>query len=98
MGSEMCIRDRYKITPVVVDPAADAKEAKQLYGISFASMDAVKDMDAVIVAVAHKEFTSLKEEDFAGFFRPEQKKVLLDIKGLCDRGEMEEAGYLYWRL
>lgn len=90
--------EEYKITPVVVDPAADAKEAKQLYGISFASMDAVKDMDAVIVAVAHKEFTSLKEEDFAGFFRPEQKKVLLDIKGLCDRGEMEEAGYLYWRL
>ena len=90
--------EEYKITPVVVDPAADAKEAKQLYGISFASMDAVKDMDAVIIAVAHKEFTFLKEKDFAGFFRPEQKKVLLDIKGLCDRGEMEKAGYLYWRL
>ncbi len=88
----------YKITPVVVDPAADAKEAEQLYGITFDTMDALKDMDAVIVAVAHKEFTGLKEKDFAGFFKEGQRKVLLDIKGLCDRREMEDAGYLYWRL
>ena len=46
----------YGIHPVVVDPAADAGEAKNLYGISFEGMDAVKNMDAVIVAVAHKQF------------------------------------------
>lgn len=90
--------EEYKITPIVVDPAADAKEAQQLYGITFDTMDAVKDMDAVIIAVAHKEFTSLKEENLAGFFKAGQRKVLLDIKGLCDRREMEDAGYLYWRL
>lgn len=90
--------EEYKITPIVVDPAADAKEAQQLYGITFDTMDAVKDMDAVIIAVAHKEFTSLKEENLAGFFKAGQRKVLLDIKGLCDRKEMEDAGYLYWRL
>lgn len=90
--------EEYKITPMVVDPAADAKEAKQLYGITFDTMDAIKDMDAVIIAVAHKEFTSLKEKDLARFFKAGQKKVLLDIKGLCDRKEMETAGYLYWRL
>ena len=37
----------YGITPIVVDPAADADEAKRLYGITFETMDAVKDMDAV---------------------------------------------------
>ena len=52
----------YGITPLVVDPAADAEEAKRLYGITFETMDAVKDMDAVIIAVAHKEFSGLDKE------------------------------------
>ena len=29
---------------------------------------------------------------------PNEKKVLLDIKGLLDRKEYENAGYSYWRL
>lgn len=41
----------YGITPIVVDPEADADEAKRLYGITFQRMDAVKEMDAVIIAV-----------------------------------------------
>ena len=45
-----------------VDPAADAAEAKHLYGIEFEGMDAVKDMDAVIMAVAHSEFLSIDKE------------------------------------
>ena len=34
----------YGIRPVVVDPAADAEEAKHLYGITFETMDAVRMM------------------------------------------------------
>ena len=44
----------YGITPTVVDPEADADEAKRLYGIEFNTMEAVKDMDAIVIAVAHK--------------------------------------------
>ena len=88
----------YGITPVVVDPTADAAEAKRLYGITFASMDDVKDMDAVIIAVAHEEFMKLKKEDIAAFFNPANKeKVLADIKGILDRKEYEED-FCYWRL
>ena len=89
----------YGITPLVVDPVADADEAKRLYGITFGSMDEVKNMDAVIIAVSHKPFLSLKEEDIAGFYKPEHKqKVLLDIKGIFDRKEYEAKDYIYWRL
>lgn len=89
----------YGITPMVVDPAADADEAKRLYGISFASMEDMKDMDAVIIAVSHTQFLELSRQDIAGFFYPgHEKKVLMDIKGLLDKKDFEEDEYLYWRL
>ena len=87
----------YGIEPLIADPAADAEEAKRLYGVEFAGMDAIKDMDAVILAVAHTQFASLTTADTDGFFGAGQK-ILLDIKGLLDRNTWEKAGYLYWRL
>ena len=89
----------YGITPVVVDPAADADEAKRLYGITFETMDTVKDMDAVIVAVAHTQFLGLDKESVSGFYSPKhKKKVFMDIKGLFDRNEYLTEDYIYWRL
>ena len=87
----------YGITPVIADPQADAAEAKQLYGVEFVDMKTIKDMDAVILAVAHTDFTSFSMEKINSFFG-KGKKVLLDIKGLLDRKEYEKAGYNYWRL
>ena len=89
----------YGITPVVVDPAADADEAKRLYGIDFETMDAVKDMDAVLVAVAHEQFLSLDKAMVSSFFNPKhEQKVFMDIKGLFDRKEYLTEDYIYWRL
>ena len=89
----------YGITPVVVDPAADADEANRLYGITFETMDAVKDMDAILVAVAHTQFLDMDKEKISDFFNPKHsKKVFLDIKGLFDRKEYSTEDYIYWRL
>ena len=78
---------------------SDAEEAKRLYGVTFDSMDAVKDVDAVIVAVAHTQFLELKKEDIDGFYNPaHKKKVFMDIKGLFDRNEYLTEDYIYWRL
>ena len=89
--------NEYGIKPLIADPAADAEEAEKLYGVKFVPMDTIKDMDAVVLAVAHEQFKALKMEDIDGFFSA-GKKVLLDIKGLLDRKEYENAGYSYWRL
>lgn len=90
----------YGIVPIVVDPEADADEAKRLYGITFQGMDAVKDMDAVIIAVYHTQFLSLTDEQIDGFFAADHsKKVLLDLKGILDRKAYDaKEDYLYWRL
>lgn len=87
----------YGINPVITDPVADAEEAKRIYGLNFDTMDAVKDMDAVILAVAHDQFKDLTMEDVDSFFGT-GKKILLDIKGILDKSAYEAAGYAYWRL
>ena len=89
--------NEYGITPVITDPVADADEAKRLYGVEFVSMDSIKDMDAVILAVSHTAFSSFNMTDIDAMFGT-GKKVLLDIKGILDRKAYEDAGYSYWRL
>lgn len=89
----------YGIKPMVVDPEADAEEARKLYGITFDNIEDIKDMDAVIVAVAHSAFLDLKESDIAAFYhKKHEQRVLMDIKGLFDKKDYQEDKYLYWRL
>lgn len=87
----------YDIDPMLVDPAADQEEAALEYGVSFANMNDVKDMDAVLIAVAHDEFQTLSEEKVRGFFNG-GTRVLMDLKGILSRSLYEAAGYHYWRL
>ena len=87
----------YGIAPLVSDPQADAAEARRLYGLEFADLREIRDMDAVVLAVAHREFAAFSRADLDALFAP-GPKVLLDLKGLLDRAEYEAAGYRYWRL
>ncbi len=87
----------YGIVSVIVDPIADAAEAKSMYGIDFVELDAISGMDTVVVAVAHSAFAALERGDVDKLYG-EGKKVLLDLKGLYSRKEYEAAGYSYWRL
>ncbi|MBO5472250.1 MAG: nucleotide sugar dehydrogenase [Lachnospiraceae bacterium] len=89
----------YGIAPIVVDPAADADEAKRLYGIDFQTMEDVKDVDAVIIAVAHTCFRDLDRNTINSFYNPKHKqKVLMDLKGLLKKEDYKTEDYLYWRL
>ena len=87
----------YGIEPLITDPTADAAEAKRLYGVEFVDIENIHDMDAVILAVAHDKFGKFTMKEIDQFFG-KGKKVLLDIKGLLNRKEYENAGYCYWRL
>jgi UDP-N-acetyl-D-galactosamine dehydrogenase len=90
----------YGITSEISDPNADAREAKGLYGVEFAQMDSIRNMDALILAVAHNQFKALTIDKLDRLYKsgPNHKKVLIDVKGLLDREEYEKAGYIYWRL
>ena len=53
----------YGINVIVTDPIAESKEVKEEYGVELVEFDDIKDMDAVIVAVGHKEYLNLSLED-----------------------------------
>ena len=92
--------NEYGISPLIVDPQADTEDANDEYGISFDSLEDVKEMDAVIVAVNHSEFVSLSNEQYESFFKKgaNHTKVLIDIKGILDKEYFRENDYRYWGL
>ncbi|WP_256656447.1 nucleotide sugar dehydrogenase [Turicibacter bilis] len=90
----------YGINSVIVDPVADQEEALHEYGINFVDINEVRNMDAIIVAVSHDEFLKLKIEEIDLMFKKgnNSSKVLVDIKGILNRQEVETLDYNYWRL
>ena len=90
--------NEYGIDPVIVDTTADSAEAERLYGVKLSEKNALKNMDAVLIAVAHEDFAHLTKEEISGYFNSQNTtKVLLDIKGILDRKEYEKD-FSYWRL
>lgn len=89
---------QYGIKPLVCDPWADAADAKKSYGVDLLPMDQMKDLDAVVVAVAHDKFTAMSSEDYKALFseKPDNEKVLIDVKSILDKSDF--AGLRYWRL
>jgi UDP-N-acetyl-D-galactosamine dehydrogenase len=90
----------YGINAIIADPVADKDEAKIHYGLDFVPLESIRSMDAVILAVAHTEYRSFSMDDINMFFKDESndKKVLIDVKGLLNRKSFENAGFNYWRL
>jgi UDP-N-acetyl-D-galactosamine dehydrogenase len=78
----------------VYDPHASPNEVAHEYGLTMA--DGIgKEYDAVVVAVAHQIF---KEKTLDNYRAVSKSKLLLfDLKGLYDRGELNE-GEIIWRL
>ena len=90
----------YGIKPLVCDPIADAEVTEKFYGVKLVPMDALKDLDCLIIAVAHREFKELTNDELAAMFKnePNDRKVIVDVKGVRNRAELTELGYKYWRL
>ena len=70
------------------------------YGVTLTELKDVYDADCIILAVAHKEFKSLTVADLDKMFikGANDQKVLVDVKGVLNKNEIDELGYTYWRL
>jgi UDP-N-acetyl-D-galactosamine dehydrogenase len=92
--------EQYEITPVVIDPVANADEARLEYGVELVRIEAAKDADCVIIAVAHDEFRGMSLADIDKLFGnyANDKKVIIDVKSILDKKAVEAAGYRCWRL
>lgn len=82
----------------VIDPMAPKEEALEEYGIILEDESCIKNMDAVVVAVGHKEYRDMKPTDLRKYFNPVYAKpLLIDVKSIFNKAEAEKE-YDYWRL
>lgn len=94
-----CLR-RYDIEPIICDSWADAKDAYAEYGVTLVDIDDVQNMDCVIFAVAHQNYLDMALEQVETLLSPGEpdRHVIVDVKGILDKDEVNAKGYRYWRL
>ena len=90
----------YGIDPIVSDPWADEKEAEREYGIKLVKLEDVKDVDCVIVAVAHSLYIELGINSIISKYSSKQyvNTILVDVKGIYPADCFSDKKYIYWRL
>jgi UDP-N-acetyl-D-galactosamine dehydrogenase len=86
----------YGIRVQVADPLADPAEAMHEYGVELVPFAELEPADALVVAVAHREYRDLPVEALRSLMNG--APVLVDVKGIYDRGAVEAAGMQFWRL
>ena len=88
----------YGVNVHVVDPIADKLEAKKEYGIELENPNDIKNMDAIIVAVGHKEYRDMDIKELHQYYNEVYSKpLLIDVKSIFSKEEAEKE-YDYWRL
>lgn len=90
----------YGIALLIVDPWVSKYDAESEYGVEISELSTIEDVDCVIVAVAHNEFKELGLNGIKALYKDclDEKKVLIDVKGLYQITELEKSGLNYWRL
>ena len=86
----------YGVEVYVTDPLAESDAAVHEYGVPLLAWADLPRADAIVAAVAHKEFAELSMDDFAK--KLVEGGAFIDVKAAFDRSAIEGAGYRLWRL
>ncbi|MBS0156479.1 MAG: nucleotide sugar dehydrogenase [Nitrospira sp.] len=87
----------YGVQVLVHDPIAEEEEATAEYGIHLVRWDAMRDLDGLIVAVAHTRFSDMGLTDLLRLLRSREHGVLIDVKSILDPVKIPPS-LKYWRL
>ncbi|MDP3089480.1 MAG: nucleotide sugar dehydrogenase [Nitrospira sp.] len=87
----------YGVQVVVHDPIAESEEAVHEYGIKLVDLKQIKDVDGVIVAVAHRSFLEMGLSELLKPLRDQKSGVLIDVKSIFDPSKVPSS-IKYWRL
>lgn len=85
----------YGIEVLIEDVYANQEEVLKEYKLKLDKN--VKDVDAVIFAVAHDEYKRLGVKEIKELFR-DNRNLIFDIKAMYNKRELENGGLKVWRL
>jgi len=86
----------YGVQVFVHDPVPLREDAKHEYGIDLVSWDELPVADALVAAVAHREFLKLSPATLAEKVVP--RGCFIDVKSAFDTNALSQAGLRIWRL
>jgi UDP-N-acetyl-D-glucosamine/UDP-N-acetyl-D-galactosamine dehydrogenase len=86
---------QFGVEPMVHDPRAIPEEAKQEYGVTLAPFSELSSLDALILAVPHREFKARDPRELFGLLKP--GGVLVDVKSIFAPSDIPD-GLRYWSL
>lgn len=81
---------------LVTDPYADSKEAEREYGIKLTNIHDIKNVDAIVLAVAHNAYRLMQPHDFKKYYK-KGSNIFMDVKSIMDKEESEKL-FNYWRM
>jgi UDP-N-acetyl-D-galactosamine dehydrogenase len=87
----------YGVQVLVHDPMAEPEEAVEEYGIHLSKWDALKNVDGLVIAVAHRAYAEMGLQELLKPLRSQQEGVVIDVKCLLDRAKLSSS-LKYWRL
>jgi UDP-N-acetyl-D-glucosamine/UDP-N-acetyl-D-galactosamine dehydrogenase len=87
----------YGVQVLVHDPIARAEEAVEEYGIHLSEWGDLKDIDGIIVAVAHRRYAEMGLQKLLKPLRSQREGVVIDVKCLLDQAKLPKT-LKYWRL
>ena len=90
--------NNYGIEPIIVDPWASEADAMKEYGVKLTKLSDVHNLDCIILAVAHDEFKKLDINKLNNLYKDNEEKVLIDVKSILNKKELENLGIRCWRL
>jgi len=86
----------YGVDVSVTDAQADADEAMHEYGVRLQPFDELPRADAVVAAVAHREYAQLSMDHLARILV--RGGAFIDVKATFDPQVLRDGGYRLWRL
>ena len=86
----------YGVDVHVHDPIAEASEAEHEYGVTLRSWNDLPQADAIVAAVAHKEFVNKPMKEF--LTKIKSGGAFVDVKSQFDPAAVKDAGFSLWRL
>lgn len=87
----------YGINVLVHDPLAEPEEAVAEYGIHLADWSRMKELDGIVIAVAHQPYKDMKPAEMLRLLRNNQYGVVVDVKSILNPTELPSF-IKYWRL
>lgn len=80
----------------VHDPLADREEALKEYDLELSNWEDIREVDAIVICVAHQVFQEYFPEEFAEKFAA--CRLLVDVKAMLDKEALGNLGISVWRV